>query len=265
MSNLYNPSSLRRFFNNIYKILKKTDKNVIEVWCEISELKILRHFNKYELNDFLLNFEFIKKEKGNYINYLVINKINFIIESMTHLKLDLKNLSEILDYSGFEALVCEILQKNNYYAIKNFRFKDKSKFKYKTAQKRYEIDVIGIYNNFILIIDAKQWRRKDSFSSLNRAANLQYQRVLALKENPDVFSGIIDKLLGFNYSIKRKAPFKLIPIMVTLENNGSKFNDNQVPLISISEFNSFLQEYQNCLEYFRIIKVRKKYVQKRLF
>jgi hypothetical protein len=265
MSNLCKPSSLRRFFYNIYKILKETDKKIEEVWCEISEINVLKPLDKYELNDFLQNFKFIKKERGNYIDYIVINKIAFILECIMHLDFDLRNLSEILDFSNFEALIYEILLINNYNAIKNFRFSDKSNFKSKTGQKRYEIDVIGIYNKFILVIDAKQWKRKDSFSSINKAANLQYQRVLALTKNPEVFSDLIHKLLGINPNIKKYLPFKLIPIMVTLENNGIKLNDNQVPLISILELNSFLQEFQIYLEYYKVIDIRNVNVQTQLF
>ena len=73
-------------------------------------------------------------------------------------------------------------------STKNFRFSDNSSLKYETSQKRYEIDVIGIYQNYILIIDAKQWKRKDSYGAMNKAANLQYQRVIALKKNPETFA-----------------------------------------------------------------------------
>ncbi len=266
MPDLYNPSSIKHFFYDIYKILKETDKDVVEVWSEVSEFVGLEQLNKYELTDFLNNFEFLTQEKGNYNKeYIAINKIQFILQCITHLDFDLKSLSELLNFSGFEALISEILIKNNYTVIKNFRFSDKSNFKSKTKQKRYEVDVIGIKGGIILLIDGKQWKHRDVFSSMNKAANLQYQRVLALEKNPEKFSHLIFQLLGSSPNIKKFLPFKLIPIMVTLENNGIKMNDNQVPLISILEFNSFLQEFQSNLDYVKVIKISKVNVQSKLF
>jgi hypothetical protein len=266
MPDLYNPSSIKHFFYDIYKILKETDKDVVEVWSEVSDFAGLEQLDKYALTDFLNNFEFLTREKGNYKkDYISINKIKFILQCITHLDFDLKSLSELLNYGGFEALISEILIKNNYTVIKNFRFSDKSNFKSKTKQGRYEVDVIGIKRDFILLIDAKQWKHRDVFSSMNKAANLQFQRVLALEKNPEIFSHLIFQLLGTSPNIKKFLPLKLIPIMVSLEDNGIKMNDNKVPLISILEFNSFLQEFQIHLDYIKIIKISKVNVQSKLF
>ena len=121
----------------------------------------------------------------------VVNKISFITTCLQFLELDINQLSYLLNYDGFEALIQEMLSRNNYRTIKNFRFSDRSPLKYETSQKKYEIDVIGIYQSFILIIDAKQWKRKDSYGAMNKAANLQYQRVVALKDNPEIISSLI--------------------------------------------------------------------------
>jgi len=218
--NTYPRISLRQFYTKIYHILRETDTNLNEIWCEISEIPLLSKLNNSKLRDFLSNFNFILLRKGNFQYYVVINKILFILESIQFLQFDIKHLSEILDYSGFEKLIKVILSKNDYRTVKNFRFSDKSNLKSKTSQKRYEIDVIGIYSKYILIIDAKQWKRKDTFSSLNKAANLQFRRVLALKQNPEVFSNLIMNLLEPSMSVKKYLPFILIPIMVTIEDNS---------------------------------------------
>ena len=264
MFNLYSESSLQNFFTEIHNILRETDPKIIEIWCEISKISFFNRFRKTELYDFLDRFDFISLKKGNYIYYIVINKILFIIDCIKFLKYDIAYLSEILDYSGFEALIKEILSKNNYRAITNFRFSERSKLKSNISQKRYEIDVIGIYLKYILIIDAKQWRRKDSYSSLSRAANLQYNRIKALKQNPEAFSKLITSILGEESHLKRHLPFILIPIMVTLEDNGIKLNENQIPLVSIYEFNAFLQEFPNNLHYFKSVQVDKVVLQKKL-
>jgi len=264
MSNLYSPSSIKRFFSELYKIIGVTDKAVSEIWYEISEIKILKRLDKYELSEFLNNFEFIEKKRGNYMDYISIDKIKFVAEAIKYLEIDIKNLSELLDFNGFEALIHEILLRNDYSAIKNYRFIDKSDFKSKTGQKKYEIDVIGIYRNFLLIIDAKQWRRKDSFSTINKAANLQLQRVIALKKNPEMFSRLIHILYGINLRIKKYLPIKLIPIIVSAEENSIRINENQVPIVPITNFNAFLQEYQKYLYYYKVVEIKKINIQKQL-
>ncbi len=253
---------IKSFFQELLKILERSDNGITEVWCKPSEINCLKEFNKNELNNFLLSFDFIQNERWNHI---AIDKIQFIIEALRFLELDVKKLSELLDYSGFEALIQKILEMNNFRAIKNFRFTDKSNYKIKTSQKRYEIDVIGIYRNYVIVADAKQWRRKDSFSSINKAANLQYRRIIALKKNPEAFAKIIEDLFGINKKIREYLPFTLIPIMVTLEDNYIRINENQVPLVCISKFNAFLYEFQNYLDYYNTIKINKVTIQKQLF
>jgi len=264
MLNLYSDSSLQNFFTEIHYILRETDPKITEIWCEISKISFFNGMRKTDLYDFLDRFEFISLKKGNYIYYIVIDKILFIINCIKFLKYDIAHLSEILDYSGFEALIKEILLKNNYLATTNFRFSKGSKLKSNISQKKFEIDVIGIYLKYILIIDAKQWKRKDSYGSLNKAANLQYNRIRALKQNPEAFSKLITSILGEEPHIKRHLPFILIPMMVTLEDNSIKLNENQIPLVSIYEFNGFLQEFPNNLDYFKSVQVDKVVLQKKL-
>ncbi|MFX0042405.1 MAG: hypothetical protein ACFE8L_05800 [Candidatus Hodarchaeota archaeon] len=255
---------LKQFFIEIYDTLKKTEKAANEIWCEASEIDFLKRFNDYELRDFLRFFESFSIQKGKYLDYIVINKILFVMESVRILQSDIKEVSALLDYKGFESLIKEILIKNNYKTTTNFRFTDKSNFKLKTLQKRYEIDVIGIYLNYGLVIDAKQWKHKDTYASLNRAANLQFQRVLALKKNQSAFTRLIHVVLGMNPDFKKKLPLILIPIMVTIEDNFIKINDNQIPLVSIYELNSFLQEIPNNLDYFKKVMINKVSIQKQL-
>ena len=264
MSDLFSTPSLKTFFLEIYNLLKEGDSEVAELWIEFSEIKFLKNFSDLELREFLERFNFISIQKGNYIDYIVINKISFITMCFQFLELDINQLSYLLNYDGFEALIQEILSQNNYRTIKNFRFSDKSNLKYETSQKRYEIDVIGIYQSCILIIDAKQWKRKDSYSAMNKAANLQYQRVVALKKNPETISDLVQSLLGMSCNVRKRLPFTLIPIMVTLETNWIKINENSVPLVGIYNLNSFLHELQINLQYFKVVKVSKIISQKQL-
>ena len=255
---------LKQFFIEIFHRLRETNTDVIEIWLEFSKIPFLNQFNDSDLKEFIGNFNFISLKKGNYQFYIVINKILFITEAFKILELDIRQISEILNYSGFEIFVQKILSKNGYETTRNFRFSDKSNFKFKTSQKKYEIDIIGINLKYVLLIDAKQWKRKDSFSSINKAADLQYRRAIALKKNPEVFSRIIQDSLGTKVDLKKRLPFLLIPMMVTVEDNSIKINSNQIPLVSIYELNSFLQELHKNLCYFKIVKINKLSIQQRL-
>lgn len=264
MLNSFSEKSLKQFFQSLYLTLKNFDAELTEVWCEPSDVDYFQGFSQDQIIEFISYFDFISIKRGNYIDYVVIDKILFIIRSLKYLQLDITLLSSLLDYDGFEALVKLILSESNYYTTKNYRFTDKTNFKSKTKQSKYEIDVIGINRNLILLIDCKQWKRKDSYSAMNKAANLQYRRTLALKKNHELFSGMLESLIGINKVQKVKPPFLLIPLMVTLESNWIKINDNSVPIVSIYQFNSFLEELHDNLYYFRIVKVNKLQIQRQL-
>ena len=96
--NMDSKSLLIQFYTEIHNILKETATNITEVWWEIPEIAFLNQFSKPELRDFLSNFNFISLQRGNYQNYVVINKILFITDTINILKLDIKSISEILNY-----------------------------------------------------------------------------------------------------------------------------------------------------------------------
>ena len=256
--------SVKHFFLELYKILKGTDIKVTKIWIGFSEINFFKCNDEPEIRDYLCNFESLSIQKGNYKNYIVIDKIIFIVESIQILEEDIGNLSLLVDFNGFEALVEEILKRNNYKTIKNFRFSDRSNYKSKTSQKRYEIDVVGISKHQILLIDAKQWKNKDCWSAMNKAANHQYQRALVLQLNPEIFSSMVQNILGISKSIEKRLPFFIIPVMVSLEQNYVKFNELNIPLVSIYQLNSFLQELTINESYFKTIKIKKLFIQKQL-
>jgi hypothetical protein len=144
----YSSQLINNFFYEIYKMLSLTDTKVSEVWYELSELDFFKKFQIYEIYDFLSNFDFITIKKGKYgTKYLSINKIFFVLECITILQLDLKVASNLLDYAGFEALIKEILLKNSYKVILNFRFSDKSILSKKTTQKDMKLMLLVCIKN----------------------------------------------------------------------------------------------------------------------
>ncbi len=260
-----NPNLMTQFFHTLFRLVKEARCEVLELWHEVSELSSIMDISNQNLKNLVSYCDFVKIEKTNYTEYISIDKLSFLIESMKFLNYDIKSLSEMLDYNGFEALIAEILKRNNMKTTNNFRFSDKSYLKYKTKQKRYEIDVIGVKSKLILVIDGKQWKKKDPYSAINKAANLQFQRVEALKNNPDIFADLLQKLIGNSKNMKRYLPFTILPMMCTFEESGYKLNNQQIPLVSIAKLNAFIQELPRTLDYFKTIKVKRINVQKTLF
>ena len=242
---------IKSLFTELFTILKRSDPKVRQMWIEPSEVENFRGLNQYQIKEFLEIINSVSFEKGNYINYIVIDKIQFIVEAIKLLEYDIGQLAMVINYEGFEALVAEILKLNNYKTLNNFRFTDKSSFESPNSQKRYEIDIIGIQNKYILLVDAKQWKRKDSFSAMSKAGNLQVQRAKALRHNIK----LLIKLLN-EFGIKQKfEKIIIIPFMVSLENNFIKLNENNVPIVSIYQLNSFLQELPLIISHFNIIEI----------
>ncbi|MFX0032919.1 MAG: hypothetical protein ACFE8E_10945 [Candidatus Hodarchaeota archaeon] len=256
--------SLKDFFTEIYHILLKSAKDAIEIWCETYEINFLKEFDELKLENLINNFEFISKQKGSYTNFYSINKILFIIEAIQVLEFDIKKLSNLIDFNGFEQLIQEILTKHNYNTIKNFRFSDRTYYRKKTKQTKYEIDVVGWKYDYLLLIDAKQWKKRDVYSALNKAANKQYQRAIILKKNPEILSNLIHSLIGPKTYSKIKLPLIIIPLLVTFEENWLRVNENLVPLVSIYKLNSFLQDLKLHLSHFRNIKINKMSIQKQV-
>ncbi|MFX1499301.1 MAG: NERD domain-containing protein [Promethearchaeota archaeon] len=257
-------SWIPHFFLEIYKKLTASEKEAIEIWCETYEINSLKDLDELEIHEVINNFEFISIQKGRYTQFYSINKILFIIEAIQILGFDIKKLSSLINYSGFEQLIEEIVMRNGYITIKNFRFSDKSYYRKKMQQTKYEIDVIGWKENYILLIDSKQWKKRNIYNALNKAANLQNQRVFILKKNPEILSDLIQSLIGKNCYLKIKLPLIMIPVIVTFEENWMLLNENLVPLVSIYKLNSFLQELKLNLSNFKVFKLNKLSIQKQI-
>ncbi|MFO7795730.1 MAG: hypothetical protein ACQERB_03150 [Promethearchaeati archaeon] len=234
------------------------ERDLDEPWYKIDKIEFFQKYSSQEIDSIIMNFDFLHNESWNHVS---INKIDFVLDSLNFLEHDISQLSMILNYSNFEKLVKRILAFNEFNVINNFRFSDKSNYKKQTDQHRYEIDVIGLNRKILILIDAKQWNRRDSFSAINKAANLQLQRARALKNNPLILGDLITTLIGKVNDIKNQLPLTFIPIMVTLEESNIKLNHNKVPLVSIYKLNSFLQELNENLYYFNTIIIDKLSIQ----
>ena len=125
-------------------------------------------------------------------------------------------ISQILDWKDFEALVSEILELREFDVTRNLTL----------TKPRIQIDVIGIKAGVAILIDCKHWKRL-SYSALETAVNKQIERTK-------------------HYVTKEKIRGAL-PAIVTLYQEEVKFI-KKVPIIPIFQLDSFCDEFYGNLE-----------------
>lgn len=125
-------------------------------------------------------------------------------------------ISQILDWKDFEALVSEILELREFDVTRNLTL----------TKPRMQIDVIGTKAEVAILIDCKHWKRL-SYSALETAVKKQIERTK-------------------HYVTKEKVRAAL-PAIVTLYQEEVKFI-NKVPIIPIFQLDSFCDEFYGNLE-----------------
>ena len=125
-------------------------------------------------------------------------------------------ISQILDWKDFEALVSEILELREFDVTRNLTL----------TKPRMQIDVIGTKAGVAILIDCKHWKRLSN-SALETAVNKQIERTK-------------------HYVTKEKVRAAL-PAIVTLYQEEVKFI-NKVPIIPIFQLDSFCDEFYGNLE-----------------
>jgi len=171
------------------------------------------------------------------LNVLVANKIgsfegenvNFVPEDKLKAALfaisqgaPIDDVSIYLDWKDFEGLVAEILKSKNFEIIKNLVL----------TNPRMEIDVIGINHGVSVLIDCKHWKRMSSSTLMD----IVKKQVFRVKHYVEKTQGAI-----------------AVPAIVTLYQEEINFIDN-VPVIPILQFSSFLDEFYGNLDELKTIE-----------
>jgi Holliday junction resolvase-like predicted endonuclease len=157
-------------------------------------------------------------------------RINLVIFTLKECA-DLERVCRALGWKEFEDLVALILEHNSYRVMKHFRFKGLS--------RRYEIDVIGVEEPFILSIECKHWKQSWRRAATIDAVKTQVERTKALVQH---FPELKDRL-----GLARWKKTKCIPLVSTLSNTPIKVFD-RVPVVPIFYLNNFLNEIQKHID-----------------
>ncbi|MCW4047839.1 MAG: NERD domain-containing protein [Candidatus Bathyarchaeota archaeon] len=151
-------------------------------------------------------------------------RLKIAVRALT-LGADVESVSNLLHWQEFEEIAAVALERNGYVAAKNVRFK--------SAGRRWEIDVVGCKRPLVLCIDCKHWHHGMSPSALKRIVEAQAQRTRALAESLPSASLKIE-------CAKWKGA-KFVPAVLSLVHGSFKFYE-QVPIVPVLQLQDFLNQ-----------------------
>ncbi len=142
-----------------------------------------------------------------------------------------------LRWDEFESITATAFLANNFAVTKRFRFK--------SAERRWEIDVIGCKEPIVACVDCKHWRHGWGKSASVKAVEAQIQRTEALArvlpEHPEL------KLTDWRRTT-------LVPVILSLVPSPLRFYMN-TPIVPILQLQNFLDElpaYITTLKYYPV-------------
>jgi hypothetical protein len=134
---------------------------------------------------------------------------------------DIELISKRIDWRDFEYLTSHILNSLGYHIKSNLRL----------IKPRIQLDVVGINQNFAIVIDCKHWNY-NNLSALSRFAKKQENRTKIL----------LNKDEQLHYAV---------PVLVTLHSSNVLYFDG-VPIVPISKFKLFvvdLDSYEGSIRF----------------
>jgi len=140
---------------------------------------------------------------------------------------DLRKVSQKLDWKDFELFVSEVAEQNGFYVKSNLVI----------AKPRAQIDLIAIKGALCIAVDCKHWERNVGSSRLGAIARKQIRRA-------KILLGFLDVKI-------------VLPAIVTLVPNLSR-SVAGVPVVPVSEVNSFFANVDGYLGEYKIIRKHEK-------
>jgi Holliday junction resolvase-like predicted endonuclease len=138
---------------------------------------------------------------------------------------DFERVCRFLQWKEFENLAAEGFKANNYNVRSNFRFKH--------AEKRWEIDLLAYKKPLIVCVDCKHWHHGWSRAAIVKAVEMQIRRTKALA---DAFPMVYEKigLQSWNRAL-------FVPTVLSLTQGPFRFH-RKVPIVPVLKLQNFLNE-----------------------
>jgi predicted transcriptional regulator/Holliday junction resolvase-like predicted endonuclease len=140
---------------------------------------------------------------------------------------DIERVCKVLEWKEFENFSATAFEKN--------KFAVKRRFRFKAAQRRWEIDVLAYSEPIIVCVDCKRWRRGWGNSAITKVAAAQAQRTKVLAKNLQD----IQREIG----LEDWKQATLFPVILSLFPGPVKFY-SKVPVVPILQLQNFLDEFQ---------------------
>lgn len=140
---------------------------------------------------------------------------------------DIERVCKVLEWKEFENFSATAFEKNKFAVKRCFRFK--------AAQRRWEIDVLAYSEPIIVCVDCKRWRRGWGNSAITKVAKAQAQRTKVLAKNLQDIQREI--------SLEDWKQATLFPVILSLFPGPVKFY-SKVPVVPILQLQNFLDEFQ---------------------
>ena len=184
--------------------------------CEITSKATTR-----EVLDYLVNSGIGQLSDGLLL-FSSKDKLNTILLAMKK-GCDSESISKKIHWNDFELFTSQLIETAGYSFERNVVF----------SKPRIQIDVIGFYQKIALLIDCKHWKKVQGFNIVKFSSNQIKRAEIFLDKRKDVESAI--------------------PIIVTLHEHDCNFFD-RVPLVPISKFKEFLQNFPLYLDKLHLIQ-----------
>ena len=140
---------------------------------------------------------------------------------------DIERICKVLEWKEFEKFSATAFEKNNFAVKRNFRFK--------AAQRRWEIDILAYCEPIILCVDCKRWRRGWGNSAISKIAEAQSLRTKLLANNIQFLQRKIE--------LNNWERANLFPVILSLFPGSIKIY-KKVPVVPILQLQSFIDEFQ---------------------
>ncbi len=138
---------------------------------------------------------------------------------------DLERVCNVLEWKEFENIAATAFEANNY-AVK-------TRFRFKWAGRRWEIDVLGCKEPLVACVDCKQWHHNWRRSAIIKTVELQVERTRTLTEALVSLRESVG-LVNWKEAI-------LVPIILSLVPSPFKFYNN-VPIVPVLQLPDFLNK-----------------------
>jgi Holliday junction resolvase-like predicted endonuclease len=192
-----------------------------------SEVLKRKHFHPEDI---------IRMKNGEYYSVILEQRFSNPFDCIMKLqeRFNLEDILTAFTWQDFEQFIAATLHDAGYFSLRTFRFT--------TAKKRHEVDIIAREGYRLLFIDAKHWNTKTASSSaLMRVAQEQIIRAQHLIKNPDALGHLLREL---QFPPKAKfQPIVIYPIILISSQIAHPMIINGVPVLSIMQWKEFLSNF----------------------